>query len=1262
MRFFLLFSASIAFAAPAAKWSHLPLSFELNTGQFTADVHYAARSGAHRLYLDAGETILAVKNQPELRTKLAGASLSAAIVGEDRQAATSNYFIGNDPAKWRTSVPNFGRVRYVGIYPGIDLIYYGQDGTLEYDWTVSPGADPRRIRMVFEGADRLRIDRHGDLVIRSGKHEYRHKKPALYQEIAGKRVHVAGAWKLHGAEASFAVGAYDHRQPLVIDPLLIYSTYLGGTGYEWAYAIAVDSIGSTYVTGGTGSTNFPTAGSLQRGLLGSEDVFVTKINPSGSAKIYSTYLGGSGGGGDEGHGIAVDLQGNAYITGNTGSFDFPTVNPIQAKNSGSDDVFLAKLNATGSALIYSTYLGGSSLDSGSAIALDAAGSAYVVGTTSSSDFPVTNAFQAVKGAQSDAFVAKINPAGSACVYATYLGGNNVDEGNAIAVDAAGNAYVTGYTSSTNFPVASAFRASNAGGPDAFVSKLNPAGSALVYSTYLGGTATDYGTGIAVDASGSAYVTGSTTSGDFPLANPMDDKLGSLAVDDAFVTKLNPAGSALVYSTYLGGGGGDQPYALAIDQAGRVYITGRTNSSDFPLKNPIQNTRAAFDMFVTEIEANGSTLVFSTFLGGSGSESGRGIAIDGLGNIHVAGEGTSTDFPVKNAIQSQNGATTPTQTTQDALILMIGDNPSAALTQTGFTFQTLQGGGAPPSKTYRISNPTGPNQSFTLTPSTLSGGSNWLVVSPLSGTLTAGISAPITVSVDPTKISALAPGDYYAQIQVDIVGAPNGPQFLTIVLNVLGATAALPPVVEPSGLVFIGVLSGANPAAQSVIITNLSTHPSSFTATAATTAVTQRIFTALPAAGTVVPGQPVNVSVTANLAGLATGTYRGTLTLQFPQDGVTRTVDLLLVVSPSLPTTASPFRPESPGPAAGCTPSSLLPTLTLLGANFDIAVGWPTSIQTTVVDNCGNYIDNGSVVATFSNSDPQLSLQNTGAHSGQWAVTWAAQRPGNGVKVTVTAQANGMTGSNSVTGATQSNPNVPLVYTNGTVNAGSYAPTASPSPGELISIFGAQLADGTQSASALPLPANLQSATLRLAGLPLPLVFTSAGQVNAQIPYPLPMGATLSLIAQRGNRLSVPQAVSLSPAEPAIFTTNLVGTGQGHIYVVPGPGVQVLADVNAPAKAGDVLQIYCTGLGPVSPKVTAGSATPTDALYQTASPVTLTIGGVPVTPLFAGLTPGFTGLYQINAIVPAGVTPDSRVPVVITVGGAYQSPTVTMAVK
>jgi uncharacterized protein (TIGR03437 family) len=746
VRAYFLVLAGTALAAPAVQWHNVPLSFEPNFGQASAEVRYLARGRSYTFYIGCGETVLSAKGQLPLHTKFAGSNLLAGIHAEVPQVSRSNYFIGNDPAKWRTGVPTFGKIRYSQVYQGIDLVYYGTEGNLEYDWIVSPGTDPQVIRMSFQGADRVKIDRNGDLVMRAGKSEYRHKRPSIYQEVAGKRVPVSGAWTLRGNEASFRVGAYDRGKELVIDPPLIYSSYYGGTGLDYAYAVATDSIGNTYVAGGVGSANF--------GILGQEDAFVTKLLPNGS-RLYTTFIGGNGT--DEARGIAVDVQGNVYVTGTTGSLDFPTKGAIQAKTGGSGDAFVVKLSQVGLP-VYATYLGGNANDSPAGIAIDTAGNAYVVGTTFSTDFPTANAFQSARGAQSDAFVTKINPSGTAWVYSTYLGGDNVDQGNGIAVDAAGSAYVTGYTASTNFPLQSAFRGSNAASVDAFVTKINPAGSALVYSTYLGGSATDYATAIAVDSSGNAYVTGIVTSDDFPVVNPIDAKLASHAVDDIFVSKFNPSGSALVYSTYLGGGSADDPYAIALDQTGNVYITGRTNSSDFPLTKAIQTTRTAFDMFVTEINSSGTALLFSTFIGGSGSESGRGIAVDRLGNIHIAGEGTSTDFPVKNAMQGSNGGGAGSQ---DALVLLLGDTaPSKGPVITTVSDNLIDGGPVVPGGWFYVK---GTELSET---SRLWGASDFADTNTLPTDLN---GVEVWVNGEPVPVYFISPGQVNAQAPSNISG-------------------------------------------------------------------------------------------------------------------------------------------------------------------------------------------------------------------------------------------------------------------------------------------------------------------------------------------------------------------------------------------------------------------------------------------------------------------------------------------------------------
>jgi len=667
-----------------ASYGKLPLHFEPNHGQTDEQVSFLARGSGYALFLTATESVLVLQRgekvrsgdglsrgnsatprwsgSPEvLRMRFLGANPHPAIEGREVLPGRSHYFIGNDPKKWLTDVPHYARVDYKDVYPGVSLAYYGNQSRLEYDFVVGPGGDPRQIRFGFEGADAMHLDAAGNLLLSLPGGDVVERAPFVYQEVNGVRKPVDGRFVLKGrGEVGFEVGAYETDRPLVLDPSLVYSTYLGGSGNDQGLGIAVDASGNAYVTGLTGSLNFPTANPLQAGNGGGYDAFVAKLNAAGSALVYSTYLGGSDY--DQAFGIAVDASGNAYVTGETSSLDFPTANAIQAFfRGGLSDAFVAKLNAAGSALVYSTYLGGnsdlgSSVDRGSGIAVDALGNAYVTGLTTSPSFPTVNPFQAANGGDSDAFVAKLNAAGSALVYSTYLGGAGTDEGLGIAVDAAGNAYVTGNTVSGNFPTANPFQASNGGGADAFVTKLNAAGSALVYSTYLGGSFDDRGFGIAVDTSGNAYVTGNTSSINFPTANPFQASnaspcIGTMCGLDAFVSKLNAAGSALVYSTYLGGSSIDGGVSIAVDASGNAYIAGDTASGDFPMIDPLPGSALNF---VAKLNAGGSALAYSTHLGGSGADRCLGIAVDASGNAYVTGWTNSTDFPTVNPLQAANG--------------------------------------------------------------------------------------------------------------------------------------------------------------------------------------------------------------------------------------------------------------------------------------------------------------------------------------------------------------------------------------------------------------------------------------------------------------------------------------------------------------------------------------------------------------------------------------------------------------------------------
>src|ERR1022692_4291600 len=510
----------------------------------------------------------------------------------------------------RSNVPTYGKVKYEGIYPGIDLVYYGNQRQLEYDFVVAPGADPRRIQFALRGSGAKSISRDtdGDLVLDMAEGQLRWHKLVVYQERDGARQEIAAHYFIkHKNRVVFEIAYYDLRRPLFIDPL-VYSTYLGGSGDDIGQGIALDSSGNAYVTGYTSSTDFPTtSGAFQtscgRGCGSAHpDAFVTMLNPSGSALVYSTYLGGSSS--DYGNGIALDSSGNAYVTGQTGSANFPTT-PGAFQTScgggcGSPDAFVTMLNPSGSALVYSTYLGGSSSDYGNGIAVDSSGNAYVTGVTNSTDFPTMNPLQPTYGGGGDAFVAQLNPTGSALVYSTYLGGSGDDFAYDTAVDSSGNAFVTGITFSTNFPTMNPLQPTYGGNGDAFVTKFNPTGSGLIYSTYLGGSGEDSSNGIAVDSSGNAYVTGGTSSPNFPTMNPLQPTFAG--VQDAFVAQLNPTGSALVYSTYLGGSGDDTGQGIAADSSGNAYVTGQTGSANFPTMNPLQPTYGGggYDAFVTKM--------------------------------------------------------------------------------------------------------------------------------------------------------------------------------------------------------------------------------------------------------------------------------------------------------------------------------------------------------------------------------------------------------------------------------------------------------------------------------------------------------------------------------------------------------------------------------------------------------------------------------------------------------------------------------------
>jgi len=672
----------------ALRQPEVGLTTQTRKNRMAATVHRATRSGPAVLTM-----------------KLIGANPESKGSGLEVLSGKSNYFTGSDPKHWRTNITNYAKVRYENIYPDISLIYYGNHRQLEYDFVLSPGADPQQIKLSFDGARKVSIAENGELVVQTASGEVRQHKPSIYQEVNGLRREIAGRYYLIGKrEVGIVVEEYDRTQVLTIDPVLVYSTYLGGFDDEFGNGIEADAAGNVYVTGITYSDNFPTLSALQFSLCGGGDAFVAKFNPSG-ALIYSTYMGGTNE--DVGFAITLDANGGTYIAGSTDSSDYPiTASAYQKLKKGRIDAFVTKLNAAGNTMLYSTYLGGKAENIANSIAVDASGNAYITGETISSDYPTTQgAYQRILSGPSDAFISKLDAAGSTLIYSTLLGGVTQETGFGIAVDTAGSAYVTGITSSNNFPVKNPAQSDLHGLVDMFVTKLTAAGNDVVYSTYLGGTDDDGGFGIGLDTAGNAYVSGFTTSTNFPTKNAFQSASGG--GDDALILKLDQTGK-LVYASYLGGSGEDRSFDLAVDKNGNSYLAGRTQSANFPVKNAVQPAPGAFqqqaspnsalktpgdgrsqlthrggvidrynrdsdrwrtagdqstretgpgvvaaqavpDGFVAKVDPNG-LLIYSTYLGGDGEDRGFSVAIDNAGNAYVTGLTNSLNFPVKSPVQ------------------------------------------------------------------------------------------------------------------------------------------------------------------------------------------------------------------------------------------------------------------------------------------------------------------------------------------------------------------------------------------------------------------------------------------------------------------------------------------------------------------------------------------------------------------------------------------------------------------------------------
>ncbi|MDB6035888.1 MAG: uncharacterized protein JWM16_6226 [Verrucomicrobiales bacterium] len=701
----------------------------------------------------------------------------------------ANYIIGNDPAQWRLGVRTFAKVLYHSVYPGIDVAFYGSERQLEYDFILQPGADPQAIRLKWHGCKQLALDLKGNLRFTMVEGGLIWKKPIAYQAIGGLRKEVACDFVLTGSDlAGFSLGPYDSSLPLTIDPVLIYSTYLGGSNldavgeaggtYPAAGAIALDSNGSVYVTGRTLSTNFFRTNAFRSTPAGNNDLFVTKLNSNGTAVVFSTYLGGSGE--DFGYGIAVDSSRNIYLTGSTDSPNFPRTNAFQASLSGTlgySDSFLVKLNPGGTDLLYATYFGADAIESGNAIAVDNAGNAYIGGDTySEANFPkTTTRFQSLAGGSQDGFVAKFNTTlsgAASLVYASWLGGSDDDRVNGIAIDSSGNAYVAGetyhYDSSTasDFPVSNALYPTFGGGiSDGFIAKINPSGSAKVFCTFIGGAGDDYGWDIGVDSANNVYVVGETGSTNFVTTAGGAQTNFGFGFTDGYFLKLSSNGLSLMYSTFLGGTLEDSATALAVDPKGIAYITGYTISINYPVtpdgfRTSSQGQQDAFLSVVNPALTGPISLVYSTYFGGPNDEQGMGVAVDSAGSAYISGTTSSgTNFPTTpGALQTNYGGgssdafITRFETPYDLAISQFSSSPSPVtigsnllytivvtnLTRNFFTNVTV---------TNRISaGMTFVSAASSRGSCTQSGG----LVTCALGTLTNNTSAIITINVTPTS--------------------------------------------------------------------------------------------------------------------------------------------------------------------------------------------------------------------------------------------------------------------------------------------------------------------------------------------------------------------------------------------------------------------------------------------------------------------------------------------------------------------------------
>ena len=1149
-------------------FGRLPIAFEPNRGQADSQIQFMVQQW------NAAPVAVALGRRGELRAAFAdgATSVQMEIAGGNPAPETQtigrlpgryNHFESRDSRRWIHGVPSYDRVEYRNVYPDIDLTYSGRDGRLEYDWVVAAGADPDAIRLTFPNDPGAEINSAGELVAGS-RGQLRHRPPRAYQLKNGKREYLSARFIRRGPHTfGFAVGPYDRTRELVIDPTLVYSLTMGSTTLltccvaptfqvDQGTAMAVDPVGNVYIGGNLGSA-FSAFPPIRRVPANAKN-FVLKLDPTGTQVLYGTFFSIADFAAGGIAGLAVDASGNAYLTGTADSTFTVTPGAAQAAFGGGADAFAAKLDGSGN-LVYSTYIGGSRGDKGTAVAVDAAGNAYITGETASDDFPTVHAVQAQrKGAMCinpsgsltycpDAFVTMVNPDGTGFVYSTYLGGTEYDHASGIAVDPAGNAYIAGHTNSADFPVTAGVVQNQFGGGttcvepgDGFVAKLGLGGQSLVYATYVGGHGCDSVAGIAVDSSGAAYVAGSTQSLDFPVTpGAFQSTFGGWGrclqnTGDAFVAKLNPQATAFAYATYLGGHSCDNASAIAVDAAGNAYVTGRTASADFPVYRPIQPmfggpvdctefglpvTIECSNAFVTVLDSGGKAPLQSTFLGSPALEQGTAIEVDGAGNTYVMGLVFRSTLSVNLANFPQVGSQL--------------QQPSGPI----FVVKIGPGGVAPSFTQNSITDSSGSLSGLIAGATAVISGSN---LTTASGTVTAPSPPPTTlmgtsVSINGTPVPILS-----------LNGASN-PQQISIQV----------PAPLAAGLATVVVNNNGN-------VSDVTGVP----------ADVQIQRTGDAQAG--IAGHPLTVPLSVGIPGITSN------------------------------------------------------------------VSWEAE-------------DGGFITVPSGSSGAVWTLgQALGSHT---AV--ARIRPPSGGPYTVQFT------------ATASAGNVPAPAVTSVLNtAGFPKAPAVLSAGMIASVFGTNLSEAPSSGVAASfiqisyqyqLPTILAGAQVTFDGLAAPLFMVSPGQINLQVPYELAGYPSAQVVVTVAGIASPPMTVTLAPASPGIFTVN---AQDQNLAAVLNQDNSVNSASN-PAPAGNVIQMFCTGLGvPLLAGLATGEPASSDFLHRTVDTPAVTIGGSPALVEFSGLAPGFVGLYQVNIEVPVGISP-GEVPLALGMSGKSANP-VTVFVR